>query len=51
VAITWPTNDAWFLQQSVNLAAGWTNAPTQTSPAIIPATNAAAFFRLAKPQP
>ena len=47
--ITWPTNDAWTLQQSSFIEKGWTNAPVQTSPGIVPANQAKQFFRLTQP--
>ena len=47
--ITWPTNDAWILQQSSSVIGGWTNAPSQTSPSTVPADQPKQFFRLKQP--
>jgi uncharacterized repeat protein (TIGR01451 family) len=47
--ITWPTNDAWTLQQSSSVVGGWTNAPSQTNPYTVPANQAMKFFRLRNP--
>jgi len=49
VTVSWPTNDAWTLQQNNQLTGPWSNAPVQSSPATLPANQPSQFFRLKQP--
>ena len=48
VTVSWPTNDAWTLQQNSNVNSGWMNAPFQTSPSTVPADQPKQFYRLTR---
>jgi hypothetical protein len=48
LSLTWG-DTAWTLETATNLLGPWVPQPGATSPALIAATNSAAFFRLGEP--